>query len=145
MAQLKVYIIGSLRNVEIPVVGNALRAAGFYAFDDWYGAGPDADDKWQEYEKLRGRTYREAVYGEAAGNTFNFDKAHLDTSDAAVLVMPAGKSAHLELGYMAGRGKPTFIYFPEGEPERFDVMTRFATDLCFQLVDVVHAIRRLKT
>jgi nucleoside 2-deoxyribosyltransferase len=44
--------------------------------------------------------------------------------------MPAGKSAHLELGYMIGRGKPCFVLFDE-EPERWDVMYQFATAVCF--------------
>jgi nucleoside 2-deoxyribosyltransferase len=57
---------------------------------------------------------------------FEYDRGHLDRCDAALLVLPAGKSGHLELGYMAGRGKPVYIYFPS-EPERFDVMYKFAT------------------
>ena len=122
-----VYIIGSLRNAGIPEIGNAIRKLGIEAFDDWYAAGPEADDKWKEYEKGRGRSYSEALAGHAARHVFEFDKYHLDRVDAAVLVLPAGRSAHLELGYMAGRGKPTFVLFPDGEPdERWDVMYQFA-------------------
>jgi nucleoside 2-deoxyribosyltransferase len=54
----------------------------------------------------------------------------LDRCDAAVLLMPGGKSAHLELGYTIGKGKPGFIVFDE-EPERYDVMTQFATEIFF--------------
>ena len=46
------------------------------------------------------------------------------------MIMPAGKSGHLELGYTIGKGKPGFILFDE-EPERFDVMTQFATKIFF--------------
>jgi nucleoside 2-deoxyribosyltransferase len=42
--------------------------------------------------------------------------------------MPGGKSAHLELGYFIGSGKPGFIYF-DAVPERWDVMHQFATDV----------------
>lgn len=127
MAGMKqVYLIGSLRNARVPQVGQYLRTVhGFNVFDDWHAAGPEADDCWQAYEKARGRTYAEALAGAAAQNVFAFDKRHLDASDAAVLVMPAGKSGHLELGYMAGQGKTTAILLAE-EPERFDVMYNFA-------------------
>jgi nucleoside 2-deoxyribosyltransferase len=40
--------------------------------------------------------------------------------------MPAGKSGHLELGYVSGKGKPTYVLF-DHEPERWDVMYQFAT------------------
>lgn len=128
----KIYLIGSLRNAAIPTVGNALRAEGYEAFDDWHAVGPEADDKWREYEKLRGRSYAEALKGAAARNTFEFDRRHIDTSDAAVLVAPAGKSAHLELGYVLGCEKPGFVLF-DGEPERWDVMYLFATGVAFNV------------
>lgn len=123
-----VYIIGSLRNESIPLIGNKLRAAGFDAFDDWYGAGPEADDKWRDYEQLRGRDHKTSLYGYAARHVFEFDKRHLDRCDLAVLVMPAGKSGHLELGYFVGTGKPGFIFF-DRVPDRYDVMHQFATDV----------------
>lgn len=123
---LKVYVIGSLRNPEIPSVAAKLRAAGLDVFDDWFAAGPEADDWWQKYEKNKGHTFQQALAGAAAQNVYNFDKRHLDAADAVVMVMPAGKSAHLELGYCAGTGKRTYILLDK-EPERFDVMYAFAT------------------
>lgn len=121
----KIYLIGSLRNPEVPRVAELLRKeTGHEVFDDWYAVGPEADDYWKAYEEARGRSYSEALSGYAARHIFNFDKHHLDTSDAAVLVYPAGKSAHLELGYMVGRGKPTIIFLDR--PDRWDVMTQFA-------------------
>lgn len=123
-----VYIIGSLRNEKIPQIGNLLRDNGYDAFDDWYGAGHEADDKWRDYEAIRGRPHKEALFGYAAKHTFAFDKHHLDRCDLAVLVMPAGKSGHLELGYFVGKGKPGFILF-DAVPDRFDVMHQFATEV----------------
>lgn len=121
-----IYVIGSLRNPQVPVVANALRDAGHSVFDDWYAAGPEADDKWQAYEQARGHSYREALEGLAAEHVFNFDANWLDACDQAVLVMPAGKSAFLELGYCIGRMKSGYILM-DGEPDRYDVMFRFAT------------------
>lgn len=121
-----IYIIGSLRNEKIPAVGNLLRDNGWDAFDDWYGAGHIADDCWRDYENIRGRSHQDALFGYAARHTFAFDKHHLDRCDLAVLVMPAGKSGHLELGYFVGLGKPGFIFF-DAVPDRYDVMHQFAT------------------
>lgn len=97
-----IYLIGSLRNDTIPHVGNRLRAEGWDAFDDWHGAGHEADDKWRDYEHIRGRSHKDSLYGFAARHVFEFDKRHLDRCDLAVLVLPAGKSGHLELGYFVG-------------------------------------------
>ena len=121
-----VYLIGSLRNPQIPSIGKQLRAAGFQVFDDWFSAGCEADDKWKEYEQARGRDYIEALQGEAARHVFEFDKRHLESADIAVLVMPAGKSAFLELGWHLRSGKPGYILI-EHDKDRWDVMALFAT------------------
>jgi len=128
MKPLKVYVIGSLRNPRIPEVAKQLREHGLEVFDDWYAAGPEADDAWRQYEKDRGHTYAQALQGHAARHVFEFDKKHLDSCDAAIMVGPAGRSAHLELGYILGQGKPGFILLDQTtEDARWDVMYQFAT------------------
>ena len=124
------YLIGSLRNPKVPHVGVDLRKIGYDVFDDWHGVGPRADDHWLEYEKIRGRTYGEALPGRANRHTFEFDKSNLDRCNIGVLLMPAGKSCHLELGYMIGQGKPGYVVFEE-EPDRWDAMYLFATRVFF--------------
>lgn len=121
-----IYLIGSLRNPAIPQIANAIREHGYEVFDDWYAAGPEADDYWQKYENARGHSIVEALTGFAARNVYTFDRRHLDLANAAVLVLPAGKSGHLELGYMLGCGKRGYVLFHE-EPERYDVMYQFAS------------------
>lgn len=135
-----VYLIGSLRNPAVPEIAKELRACGFEVFDDWFAAGEEADDKWQAYEKGRGRGFAEALRGHAATNVFQFDKRNLDRCDAAVLVLPAGKSGHLELGYFLGTGKPGFILL-DGEPDRFDVMYKFATGVYRTVPGIAWAIQ----
>lgn len=122
-----IYLIGSLRNPRVPEVAKQLRGAGFDVFDDWYAAGPEADDKWRDYEIARGRNFIEALDGEACRHVYEFDKKNLDRCDTAVLLMPAGKSCHLELGYKIGTGKPGYIILDQ-DPERFDAMYRFAKE-----------------
>jgi len=127
-----IYLIGSLRNPEIPQIATKLRAEGYDVFDDWHAPGPQADDFWREYEKARGHSYKEALRGHAGRHIFEFDHEHLLRCDIGVMVMPAGKSGHSELGYLAGLGKPTFVLFDE-EPERYDVMYQLFTAVCFSL------------
>jgi len=138
---MKIYVIGSLRNPNVPDVAARLRRdiPGAEVFDDWYAAGPEADDYWQKYENNRGHNMQQALAGHAAQHVFGFDKAHLDTCDIAVLVMPAGKSAHLELGYVIGKGKVGYILLDK-EPERFDVMYNFADLVTTEFDDVVRGI-----
>lgn len=126
LPSLKVYLIGSLRNPQVPVLEEWLESRGFDVFADWFSAGERADDSWQAYESAKGHTFEMALQEPAAQNVFAFDKRHLDASDAAVLLLPAGKSGHLELGYMLGKGKPGFIVLEDPIP-RWDVMYLFSS------------------
>ena len=139
----QIYLIGSLRNEQVPIIGNQLRAKGFNIFDDWHAAGPEADDHWKSYEKERGRTYVEALEGAAAKNVYAFDKRNLDASDAAILILPAGKSGHLELGYMAGSGKLTYILM-DHEGDRWDVMYQFANAIAYSVDDLADKMANQK-
>lgn len=134
------YLIGSLRNPKIQVLAEEMRAAGIDVFDDWHAAGERADDSWQEYEQARGRNYVEALKGAHAQNVFEFDKRNIDAARAVVLVIPAGKSGHLELGYAAGTGKPSYILL-DGEPERLDVMYNFATAVFESVGQLIDELR----
>lgn len=137
----QIYVIGSLKNPRIPEIGSELRSYGYRVFDDWWAASEDADDWWQGYEKQRGRTFAEALAGAHAQDVFDFDKRHIDESDIVLLVLPAGKSGHLELGYGIGLGKPGFILLDK-EPDRFDVMYNFATAVVSTVPELVMAIER---
>ena len=121
-----VYLISSLRGDAVRGFAEELRECGFDVFDDWHAAGSAADDIWQEYERFRGRSYLEALKGYHAKHAFDFDRAHIMRADFGVLLMPAGKSAHLELGFMLGQRKRGYVLFDK-EPERWDLMYQFAT------------------
>jgi len=131
MIKKKIYIIGALKNAEITNISAELRpkdnnrnGVEYDVFDQWITPGPDADQYLFEYSKKRGWNYKEALTCDAARNNFDFDKRHIDSADIVVMVMPAGKSAHLELGYSIGMGKEAHILFDK-EPERFDLMYNF--------------------
>ena len=120
-----IFLVGSLRNPQIRDVANTLRAKGHTVFDDWHAGGPHADDIWREYEMQRGRTYLEALKGSFARNAHQYDKQHMMEADVIILVLPAGKSAHLELGYAVASGKKGYILLDS--PDRWDMMYLYAT------------------
>lgn len=135
----KVYIGGSLANPEIIRITKVVQEAGHDPFSSWFTPGPEADEHWRDYEKALGYSYREALRRPAAQNIFHFDKRHIDASDIFVMVMPCGKSAHLELGYAVGQGLKTIVYMPE-EPERFDVMMAFADSIVYGDEELIKAL-----
>jgi nucleoside 2-deoxyribosyltransferase len=137
-----IYLIGSLRHPRVRKVAAELRAWRLEVFDDWHAAGPEADDIWQRYEQERGHTFLESLRGKHAREVFEFDRRNLDQASAGLLVMPAGKSGHLELGYLIGQGKPGYILL-EQEPERWDVMYAFATGVHYDLGMIIDQLRRV--
>jgi nucleoside 2-deoxyribosyltransferase len=135
-----IYLIGSLRNPEVPVVAAFLREQGHEVFDDWYAAGPNADDYWQAYEQIdRCHNFKQALAGEAANHIFEFDLSWLERCDTVVMLLPAGKSGHLEFGWAVGQGKRGFVLFPK-EPDRYDVMYQFAHAVFFSKEELAAAL-----
>lgn len=121
------YLIGSLRNERVPVLANRLRAENTHTevFDEWFSAGPTADDCWKDHQKSKGLEYKDALAGYAARNVFEFDKRHLDRATHALLVLPAGKSGHMEVMYACyGVGAKTAILLDPSDV-RWDVMYQF--------------------
>lgn len=139
-----IYIIGSLKNPNIPIIANKLRkdlGKTVEIFNDWYHSSEDADDWMHKCCKERGLNYKETLKTYGALNTFEFDKKHIDRSTDVVMVMKAGRSGHLELGYAIGRGKRGYVLFDE-EPERADIMYNFATDIFFNYNDLLKELKK---
>lgn len=61
-------------------------------------------------------------------DAFMYDKQQLDLCDAVIMMLPCGRSSHMEAGYAVGMGKKLYIVggFEKGE---FDVMYGFATGM----------------
>jgi hypothetical protein len=73
---------------------------------------------------------------------FREDKKWIDWSDCCILLLPAGRSAHLELGYSVGKEKYGFIY-GDLKIGSVDVMNYFA-DGIYGLEELDLLLARLK-
>ena len=136
-----VYLIGSLRLPAVRGFAAELRAEGFDVFDDWHAAGEKADEVWQAYEQGRGHDYLTAIRGFHARHVFDFDERHLSRAGLGVLMLPAGKSAHLELGFMLGKGKRGYVLFDK-EPAVWDIMYQFASGLFLDKAKLIEELKR---
>lgn len=135
----KIYLTGALKNREIISLANDIRELGHDVFDDWISPGEETDQKWQEYEDERGRSYEEALNGYHANIVFNYDLHHLKEAELVIMVLPCGKSGHLEFGWAIGQGKKGYILF-DGEPDRYDIMYKFADRIFFNEGDLLAAL-----
>jgi len=120
---MKIYVASSWRNNYQPRVVEALREAGHEVYDfknpsdEWAGfhwsAIQEGWESWTFDEYLEALDHDLAVLG------FKSDMDAMEWADACVLVLPCGRSAHLELGWFVGRGKRSCVLHSEiaMEPE----------------------------
>ena len=97
---MKIYVASSWRNNLQPRVVVALREAGHEVYDFRHPAPGNTGFRWSEiapdWEDWTAEQFREALSHPVAARGFGFDMAALANSDACVLVLPCGRSAHLE-------------------------------------------------
>ena len=118
----RVYVASSWRNQYFPEVVKRLREAGHEVYDfrnpPHGGAGfhwTDIDPNAPEWTYAQ---YAEGLHHPLAERQFQADIDALTWADTCVLVLPCGRSAHTEAGWMAGAGKRVIAYIPEMvEPE----------------------------
>lgn len=144
-----IYLAGSLRNKGlVPVHLRIEEELKVPVFSDWLAAGPEADDYWKAYymqladpAMTKREAYSWALQQPASVHVYEFDKRNMDMCDLMVLMLPAGKSGHLELGYFLGCGKPGIIYLDQEDDPRWDVMYQFASDVAFDEDNLIDCIR----
>lgn len=141
----KVYIASSWKNeASVKWMAAFLRSQGFEVDDFTDDSAGRFVFHYSELGNLEELDAIRFLQYEKAQRAFEEDKRMIDWADAVVLLLPAGRSAHLEAGYAKGRGKQLIIYqsdFPVGE---FDVMYGFAdliTSNVYAIVDHLAKIR----
>lgn len=108
----KIYLASSWRNDYQPQILEFLRASGYDVYDF-----KDADGfKWSEidpdWEKWATERYVNALQHPLANKGFARDMDALRDCDILVLLLPCGRSAHLEAGWAVGAGKLVFVFSP---------------------------------
>jgi hypothetical protein len=129
-----IYVASSWRNEYQPEAVTTLRSAGHEVYDfkdsdgfNWREVDPDFD-RWDFDGWVRGLEHPAARRG------FRRDMDALEAATACVLVLPCGRSAHLEAGFAIGKGKPTVVWVPEFDTP--DLMVKMADHVTSKL-DVV--------
>lgn len=119
---MKIYVASSWRNHHQPRIVAMLKRWGHDVYDFRNPTKMNAGFHWSEiagnWETWSAKEFQSALDHEIADRGFAFDKEALDWCDACVLVLPSGRSAHLEVGYAAGSGKKTVaLLIGHNEPE----------------------------
>jgi hypothetical protein len=98
----------------------------------------EIDPNWESWEAS---AYRESLSHPIASAGFDSDFSAMILADACVLVLPCGRSAHLEAGWFAGRGKPLHILIL-GERTEPELMYKMATSICLSLPELAERLRQ---
>lgn len=143
---MNVYVASSWRNPLQPGVVKQLREEGFNVYDfrnpregetgfDW----AHIDPRWKSWNPTE---FRKALTHPIAVEGFALDFDAMKWANACVLVLPCGRSAHLEAGWFAGARRPVFIYSPEShEPE---LMYAMCNRVCVTIAEVLAELCRIR-
>lgn len=114
---MKIYVASSWRNGHQPHVVKHLESWGCQVYDfrnPPHGGGgfawSDIDPDWLKWTPSQ---WRDALRHPAAVHGFQTDLKGMEWADACVLVLPSGRSSHLEAGWFVGKGKPVACFAPE--------------------------------
>lgn len=141
----RIYVASSWRNDQQPAVVAALREAGHEVYDFKNPAPGNVGFGWDQCAehgdaKAGPRQFARVVTRSPIAQAgFALDKAALDWCDVCVLVLPCGRSAHLEAGYAIGQGKRVFFLLSEDkfEPE---LMYLLGDGIALHLDDILDAL-----
>ena len=139
----RIYVASSWRNEQQQEVVTALRMDGHMVYDfknpgrkakgfSW----ADIDPNWRNWNQSQ---YLAALKHPISEVGFGNDFAAMKWADTFVLVLPCGRSAHLELGWACGQGKQTLLLLDNSEPE---LMAKMVDHLCVSLDEVREVLAR---
>lgn len=147
MKHKSAYVASSWRNLYQPAVVAALRGLGMQVYDFRNPPPPGDPDgfRWSEIQPdWRSWTpgqWREALAHPVARRGYAADRAGMDGAECCVLVLPSGRSAHLEAGFMAGQGKPVYCLALEPvEPDLMNLLFGDGGGICVTLDELFDAL-----
>jgi hypothetical protein len=142
---MRIYVASSWRNeTRQQATVLALRECGHAVYDFRNPSPGDHGFSWRQCatpEQLKDPTkFRDQVLTHPVAQVgFAKDMHALSMAEATVLVLPCGRSAHLELGWAAGARQKTIVLLddPISEPE---LMYLACSKLCVSIAEVVREL-----
>lgn len=134
-----VYVASSWRNNYQPAICAILEAAGIEHYDFRNPAPGTSGFAWSEIDPdwtdWTTRQYIDALDHPLVLEGFRHDFEAMQHADTFVLVLPCGRSAHLELGWAVGAGKRTAILTRDGEEP--ELMAKMVDRICPNVFDLL--------
>lgn len=138
----RIYLASSWRNPHQPWLVELLRQDGHQVYD-FRNPPHSTGFQWEDIgltAPFTAEQYRHALLTKPrAAQGFNADFAAMRWADTGLLVLPCGRSAHLELGWLAGAGKRTLILTQDGEEP--ELMALLADQICISVDEVRKELR----
>lgn len=138
----KVYVASSWRNPFQQDVVEFLRSQGHEVYDFKNPPGrtgfqwSDIDQNWQNWSTEQ---FHEALNHPIAQAGFDSDFNAMKWADTCVMVLPCGRSANTEAGWMKGAGKRVMVYSPKKEePELMYKIYDLVSDSMFRINDEIN-------
>jgi len=143
---MRIYVASSWRNPHQPWMVSRLRAYGHDVYDFRHTEDNGSAFSWDQidpnWELWDIGDFQSALTHTLSEAAFASDHYHLsEWADAGIMVMPCGASSHLEIGYMAGLGKPCAIYITEGRPELMYKEVDLISDSLFEILDWISSLK----
>lgn len=142
---MKIYVASSWRNEGQPAVVNRLREAGHEVYDFRNPKPGENGFHWQEIDHKWGEwtpeQHRNALEDPIAVDGFANDWNGMKWADCCVMLMPCGRSAHLECGYFVGAKKRSFIVLGDKKSEP-ELMYKLVDKVCVDVNEVLDEIGR---
>ena len=144
MAKL-IYVASSWRNKYQPSIIQTLREKGHNVYDFRNPAAGDYGFLWSDIDpNWKGWTLDAFIKGlnnDRAINGFHKDYYAIKWADICILVLPCGRSAHLEAGWFVGVKKTLIIYIPEKiEPELMYKMGNYICGTMERLLEILEEL-----
>lgn len=141
---IKIYIASSWRNTYYPEVVVALREAGYEVYDFRNPPTGDSGFHWsdvdKDYMEWTPAEYQANLIHPLAERQFKNDIDAMTACDACVLVLPCGRSAHIEAGWFAGQGKKVYVIIPDKDSFEPELMYKLFTKVCVSLDELIRNI-----
>lgn len=139
----RIYLAASWRNEHHYPILLLLRNNGHQVYDFKNPFPGNTGFAWKEIaleKPCTAQNYRKAILEHPiAAQGFMNDFRAMRWADTCVLLLPSGRSAHLELGWMAGAGKRTIIYTRDGEEP--ELMALLADHIVVNAQELLEALK----